>query len=225
MKISKETLSIIKSFSDLNINLFFKAGNVIATKNAEKGLALNTVMARAEIAEFFPINFGIYNLKEFLGVIDTFNDPEFEFNDCFVEISEGNHSVKYGFAEEDSLIYPSRDKYDYDNLFVEFLLDADTLKKIKKIGNVISAKELIINAGVTGVTINITDRDNPSANEFKIEFPEKEASEPFSFAFDLSYFSSIINGDYNCKVVSLKNSIKFLILTNSKGLEYYIIYK
>ena len=227
MKISKETLFIIKSFSDLNINLFFKQGNVIATKNAKDGQAINTVIGRAEVKEEFPIDFGIYNLKEFLGIVDSFSEPDFQFFDDknFVLITENNYSIKYGFASPDSLIFPKKNSQVFDKLFVEFFLTSDDLKKIKKVGNVLGVKDLLIEGGLTGLSISVCNKEQPSSNIYKIDIPDKDSKDIFTFTFNLDHLSSIINTDYTCKVVSFNNELNFLVLEDGKGLSYYIIHQ
>jgi len=154
MKISKETISIIKAFSSLNNNLLFKKGNVIVTKNAKDGQAINTVIGRAVVPEEFPQDFGIYNLREFTSLIETFSSPEFEFfpDKNFVMISEGNYSIKYGFADTIGLIYPKKDSQEYDELIVEFFLSVDDIKKLRKAANALSAPDLFIEGNLIGTS-------------------------------------------------------------------------
>lgn len=227
MKISKETLSIIKSFSYLNQNLLFKKGNVITTKNAKDGQAINTVIGRAEVAEEFPVDFGIYNLKEFLGVIETFKEPEFIFEEDrnFVYIKEDNYSIKYGFANIDSIIYPKKDSQDFTKLFVEFFISAENLKKIKKVGMVLGVKDLVVEGGMTGISMSVCNVEQRSSNVYKIDIPEKTCDNDFEFRFNLEHLSSIIDTDYNCKVVSYNDVLNFIILENNQGLTYYIIHE
>jgi hypothetical protein len=226
MKISKETLTIIKSFSYLNQNLLFKKGNVISTKNAKNGQAINTVIGRAEVTEEFPIDFAIYDLKEFLGVIDTFKDPEFIFDEekNFVFIKEENYSIKYGFANKDSVIYPKKDSQDYTKMFGEFFISAENLKKIKKVGMVLGVKDLVVEGGLTGISMSVCNKNQRSSNVYKVDI-EKECSSDFEFHFNIEHLANIIDTDYNCKVVTFNDSLNFILLENNQGLSYYIIHE
>ena len=64
MKLSNETVSVLKNFSTINQNLVIKGGNKIATMSAMKN-----IVAKAEVLEDFPQEFAIYDLNEFLSAI------------------------------------------------------------------------------------------------------------------------------------------------------------
>ena len=49
MKLSNETVSVLKNFSTINQNLVIKSGNKIATMSAMKN-----IVAKAEVLEEFP---------------------------------------------------------------------------------------------------------------------------------------------------------------------------
>ena len=85
MKLSKDTVAIFKNFAGINSNLLLKAGNKLATISAQKN-----VMADVTVAETFP-DFGIYDLNEFLGAMSLFEDPDLEFGDKSVTISEAGN--------------------------------------------------------------------------------------------------------------------------------------
>ena len=81
MKLSKETLSLVKNFSGISSNLLLKQGNTLNTISAQKN-----VMASTTVSESFPQEFGIYDLNEFLGALTLFEDPELDFRDKYVNI-------------------------------------------------------------------------------------------------------------------------------------------
>ena len=92
MKLSNETVSVLKNFSTINQNLVIKGGNKIATMSAMKN-----IVAKAEVLEEFPQEFAIYDLNEFLSAISLFSKPELEFQEGFVMITEEgtSKSLKY----------------------------------------------------------------------------------------------------------------------------------
>ena len=63
MKISNETLSILKNFASINTNIIFKPGTTIAT-------IANTsnIFAKATIKEDIPNQFAIYDLNSLLAM-------------------------------------------------------------------------------------------------------------------------------------------------------------
>ena len=54
MKVSSETINILKNFSGINSNLVFKPGKELKTISEAK-----TIMATASILEDFPVQFGV----------------------------------------------------------------------------------------------------------------------------------------------------------------------
>ena len=84
-KLSKQTLDILKNFASINSNILVSPGNVIKTISPVKN-----VMSQAVVKENFDTEFGIWDLNKFLGVVSLFNDPEFYFNEKYVEIVGNN---------------------------------------------------------------------------------------------------------------------------------------
>ena len=61
MRLSNDTVAVLKNFSSINQNLVIKAGNEISTMSAMKN-----IVAKADVKETFPKDFAIYDLNEFL---------------------------------------------------------------------------------------------------------------------------------------------------------------
>ena len=64
MKLSNETVTVLKNFSTINQNLVIKAGNKLSTMSAMKN-----IVASADVKEDFPQDFAIYDLNEFLAAL------------------------------------------------------------------------------------------------------------------------------------------------------------
>ena len=74
MKLSNNTLTLLKNYSTINGNLVVKEGNKILTISDKKN-----IMSSAEVEESFSQPFGIYDLNEFLASISLFSNPLFHF--------------------------------------------------------------------------------------------------------------------------------------------------
>ena len=61
MKISQETLAVLKNFTTINSGIYFKEGNTLSTVSPQKN-----ILADAKINETIPCSFGIYDLNNFL---------------------------------------------------------------------------------------------------------------------------------------------------------------
>ena len=98
MKISSETISILKNFAGINSNLVFKPGKELKTISEAK-----TIMAKASISEDFPGEFGVYDLNEFLSLYNLMNDPDLTFTDHCLLMSDGSQKIKYFYSEIDCI--------------------------------------------------------------------------------------------------------------------------
>ena len=64
MKLSNDTLNVLKNFASINQSIMFKKGKTLKTVSGGKN-----VLAEATITEEIPADFGVYNLNEFLSVL------------------------------------------------------------------------------------------------------------------------------------------------------------
>ena len=89
MKLSKETLAIIKNYASINSNLLIKPGNKLST------IAVgSTILSTSTVTDNFDKEFPIYDVNEFLSALSLFEDPDLEFSDKYVTISQGKGSIK-----------------------------------------------------------------------------------------------------------------------------------
>ena len=102
MKISTQTLQVLKNYASINPNLLVKAGSVLSTISTNKN-----ILAKANVQEAFPASFAIYNMQQFLGVVSIFEDPDFTFDNNSVVISSGNKSIEYMYAAPEMIVAPS----------------------------------------------------------------------------------------------------------------------
>jgi hypothetical protein len=107
MKIDADTINVLKSFSKINPSIVFSEGNIIKSTSPKK-----SVKAIARVKTNFPKRFAIYNLDRFIGILSTFNDPDMEFNDTSVIISDNNKKINYVYADESTLkIFDKRNSF------------------------------------------------------------------------------------------------------------------
>ena len=91
MKLSRNTVTVLKNFSNINQNILVKEGDTLHTMSTMKN-----ILAEAPIKETFPRQFGIYDLNEFLGVLTLVNDAELEFDsESHLTVNGGNVKIKY----------------------------------------------------------------------------------------------------------------------------------
>jgi len=197
MKLSSETIDVLKNFSNINQNILIKEGNVVRTMSVMKN-----ILAEATINEPFPQEFGIYDLTEFLGVMTLASDADIEFdNDSFLTINGGSAKIKYFFSDPSILISPP-DTFNAPETDINFVISQDTMQNILKASAVMQLPDVVINKtqGDEPATISVTDLKNVTSNSFSEKIDDR-ATEGFTFNFKAENLK-MIPGNYDVNVSS-----------------------
>ena len=138
MKLSDQTLTILKNFAGINNSILVKKGLQLRTISVAKN-----ILAEARIEEEFPRDFAIYDLNQFLNGLGLHQDPELDFTEeSYLNIREGKRRVKYFFADPAVIISPPEKKIDLPSEDVHFQLDSITLEKLLKASAVYQLPDL-----------------------------------------------------------------------------------
>lgn len=196
MKINKETLDILKNFSNINPNLVIKGGNVISTIAEAKN-----IMASATISEDFPKEFGIYDLNEFLSALSLIEDPQLEFGDDSVVIKSDTSSLNYRYADSSILTSPQKEvNMPPSDLTIE--LTHDVISQIRRAGTALGHPVVSIKSNGDGVIFaEIKDPNNSSAHTFS--YIIKKDAEKVTCDFQLLISNlKLIAGNYDVSISS-----------------------
>lgn len=197
MKLSKDTLSVIKNFAAINSNLSIKVGNKITTISSGKN-----IMAEAIVAESFPIDFGVYDLNEFLGAMSLFESPELDFSTKSVSIKEGKNSVKYYAANQSILtIIPSIKQFPTPD--IEFDLPGAMLSQIQRVSSILRATDFSVVGDGNTIAVVVGDKSNPTGNTFESELGDTDKS--FKVNFKVENLK-MMAGDYRVSIGGKKIS-------------------
>ena len=212
MKLSDNTLTILKNFAGINNSILVKQGNKLRTISVAKN-----ILAEADITEEFPRDFAIYDLNQFLNGLSLHADPDLDFKeDSYLSIKEGKRRVKYFFADPNVIISPPDKDIQLPSQDVCFQLDSTSLEKLVKAAQVYQLPDLsaVGEAGV--IKLVVRDTKNDTSNEYAIVVGETD--QEFTFNFKVENIK-IIPGAYDV-VVSSKLLSQF---TNTRyNLTYYI---
>jgi hypothetical protein len=209
MKLSKETVALFKNFAGINSNLLLKSGNKLATISAQKN-----VMADATVTEAFP-DFGIYDLNEFLGAMSLFEDPELDFQDKFVSISQGSMKIKF-FAADASVLTAPQKAITFPDAEISFNISAAMLNMIQKTASVLRAADVSIVGDGSTITVVVGDKKNATGNSFS----ESVGSTDKSFKVNRKVENlKLLPGDYEVSISSKKIS---RFKSPSSDLVYYV---
>ena len=213
MKLSDNTLTLLKNFAGINQSILVKQGNKLRTISIDKN-----ILAEAEITEEFPRDFAIYDLNQFLNGLSLHQDPDLDFaEDSYITIREGKRRVKYFYADPNVIISPPEKEIKLPSDDVCFQLETGSLEKLVKAASVYQLPDISAIGDAGAIRLVVRDKKNDTSNEYSIVVGE--TSEQFTFNFKVENISKIISGAYNV-VVSRKLLSQF---TNTKhNLSYWI---
>jgi hypothetical protein len=177
MKISKETIEILKNFAEINSNLLINKGKAINTISS----ALN-IQAKANVAEKFPVDITIYDLNQFLGTLGIVDEGDVEFGEKSMTIKGDKNGIEYYYAAPSIIpqkVKDGKDKVITVNSRFDFDLSSKDLATIQKAAAIFSAPKLSIIGKDKKVTLVIGDPSTPSSNNYQRILGETE--EEFSY--------------------------------------------
>ena len=212
MKLSDNTLTILKNFAGINNSILVKQGTKLRTISVAKN-----ILAEAEIDEEFPRDVALYDLNQLLNILSTYPDPNLDFKEeSYLAYREGNRRGKYFYSDPAVIISPPEKDITLPTQDVCFQLEHSVLSQVLKAAAVLQLPDLSVVGGAGVVKLVVRDKKNDTshAEEFVVGETDKE----FTFNFKIENIK-IIPGAYDV-VVSSKLLSKY---TNAKyNLTYYI---
>ena len=215
MKISSQTLQVLKNFASINPNLLVKPGSVLSTISTNKN-----IFAKATVTEQFPASFAIYDMQQFLGVISIFDDPDFTFVFNSVIVSSEGRSVEYVYANQEMVVAPSdgvAEKIAVKDPEITFDLTAQGLNEVIKATAILQLDKINVVSKGGVVSVVVADPKNPSSNKFSLKVNGTSTAD-LAMAFAAENLK-LIAGDYKVNISS--NGVSSF--KNDKlNLEYFV---
>ena len=220
MKLSNETLSVLKNFAGINSGIEFKKGNVIRTMSTGK-----TVLAAATIKDEFPQDFCVYDLNQFLSVHSLNKDTEIDFDDVnviFKSGTNGRNKIKYRKTEKNMIVTPPDKVLVLPSVDISFTLTEDDFNSILKTSSVLQSPNIAIESDGDKIFATAYNAKDDAAHTNSIEVADGNGSK-FKMVF-LTENLKMIAGTYEVEISakglsSFKNKnvdIQYWVATESK---------
>lgn len=167
MKLSNETLSVLKNFASINQSILFKPGKTIRTISAHKN-----ILAEAVVTEEIPKEFGVYDLNNFLSVLSLHREePVIDFDEANVLISglQGRSKIKYRFCSPGMIVAAPDKNLELNNPEIKFDLSAEDFDWILRAANVLSSPHIAIESDGSKVYVAAFDMQNDAAHTESLE--------------------------------------------------------
>ena len=216
MKLSKETIGILKNFGAINQGILFKKGKKLKTVSSHKN-----ILAEVDIAEEIPAEFGVYDLNNFMSVVSLHkDDPTFEFDEKHVIIcgNKGRSKIKYRFCVPTMLVIPPEKQIAMPEAEINFEFSSEDFDWVMRAASVLSSPQIAVESDGTTVSILTVDLQNDSAHTDALELCNGNGDK-YRMVFKTENISKIMMGDYDVSISS-KGVSHFKSKTQS--LQYWI---
>jgi hypothetical protein len=215
MKLSNETLTVLKNFSSINQGIQFKKGKKLTTVSAGK-----TVLAQANLKDEFPQDFCVYDLNQFLSVHALFKDTEIDFDESNIIIGNGRKSTKYRMTAKEMIVVPPEKEITLPSVDCSFTLTAEDYESVMKSANVLSSPHIGVVSDGEQVELQAFDAQDDSAHTFSIGVGEGNGKK-YKIVFKAENIK-LIPGSYDVEI-SFKGIAHF---TNTKeDIQYWIAFE
>lgn len=202
MKISKETLEVLKNFSTINQSFLFRVGNVIKTISPQKN-----IFAEAEVTEHFPVECAIYELPKFLSIISLFDEPDFDFQEKYVIIRDdkSGDEVKYFYASANLIIAPPEKSLSIDVELDSFDITKGSLDKLNKASLIMQLPHIVLKNKNGTKEVTATNKKSSSSNVMNISFGESDNDVEYEVVINKDNVK-VIPGDYKIIIGEIKGN-------------------
>lgn len=213
MKLSNETLNVLKNFAGINSGLEFKSGNKLTTISSTK-----TVLAKATLKDDFPQDFCIYDLNQFLSVHSLGKDTELDFDTNNVIFKSGRSKTKYRMTAKNMIVSPPDKELKLPSIDGSFTLKEEDLVQALKNAAVLQSPNLAFESNGTKVSVTVFNAKDDSAHTNTIEIGDATNDKVFKAVFLAENFK-MIHSTYNVDI----SKAGLAHFKNETGdLEYYI---
>ena len=210
MKLSKDTLDVLKNFATINTNILVREGNSISTISTGKN-----IFAKADITDPFPKEFAVYDLNSLLSLLTVMEDTDVGFGDESLTVSKGKSVFEYFYADPNIIVSAPDKSIEVDNFF-QFDLSKDDIDMIMKAAAITAAPMLSIIGDGSEVVITVGDPATAKSNSFRQVIGTTDKT--FDARLAVENFKVVPSG-YTV-ILSQK---KFMFLESSKGnLKYWL---
>ena len=199
MKLSNETISVLKNFGAINQGILFKKGKTLKTVSSHKN-----ILAEVDIKEDIPAEFGIYDLNNFLSVISLHkDDPSFEFDDKQVIIvgNKGRSKIKYRFTPANMIVTPPEKSLTMPDAEIKFDLTAEDFDWVLRAAGVLASPQIAIESDGKKVSIVTLDLQNDSAHTDALEIANGNGNK-YKMIFKTENITKVLAGTYEVSISS-----------------------
>lgn len=216
MKLSSDTLNVLKNFGTINQGILFKEGTELKTVSTHKN-----ILAQADIKEAIPQEFGIYDLNNFLSVVSLHkDDTSFEFDPKHITIkgNKGRSKIKYRFCEKTMIVIPPEKPITMPEAEISFKLSAEDFDWVLKAASVLASPQIAVESDGKKISVVTLDLQNDAAHTDTLEVSDGNG-DSYRMIFKTENLIKLMPGSYTI-AISSKGVSHFK--NNDVALQYWV---
>lgn len=188
MKLSNETLTVLKNFAGINSGIEFKQGNRISTISSTK-----TVLAKATLKDEFPQDFCIYDLNQFLSVHSLNKDTELDFSGSDVIFKSGRSKTKYRTTAKHMIVAPPEKDLKLPSIDATFKLTQEDLSQALKNAAVLQSPNISFHSDGEKVYVTVFNAKDDSAHTNTTEIGDATDGKVFNAVLLTENFKMVLD--------------------------------
>lgn len=197
VKLSKESVEILRSVSQVNNSIRFTEGSTVRTVSADE----STIMI-ADIAEVFPQTFNIFDLSTFLNILTmpVMKDAELVFDDDKkVIIQAGRTKVRYYFSAPNFVMYPEGKTVELPSSDLSLRMGENDMGQLVKSAPLLGHKMLEIRVRGGQVYLAATTPEVETSNDVEICVGDASGVQDVVYSIRIERLN-LLPGDYDVTV-------------------------
>lgn len=200
MKLSDNTLSVLKNFGSINPGIFFNKGKVLKTVSSHKN-----ILAQATISDEITSDFGIYDLNEFLSVVSLYKDDldvQFDSKNLVLTGLKGRSNTTYRTCDKNNIVAPPEKDIQMPAPEISFELSSDDFDWVLRTANVLGSPQIAVQSDGKEVKLVTLDLQNDSAHQQSLTISTNGNGNKYKMVFKTENISKIMSGPYEVKISS-----------------------
>jgi len=211
MKLSVDTVALLKNFSSINQSILIRAGKQLRTMSVMKN-----ILVESEIPEEFTRDVAIYDLNQFLNCLSLVDDADVSLEENSIVISNGTDSIEYRYSDPSVIVAPPERELTLPSEDVCVVLTEEQVQTVKKAAAVLQIPDVSLVGNGQQIFLTVRDKKNSGSNSYSIEVGETVST----FQFNLKVENlKLLAGDYDV-IISQRNLAKFI--SHSRPITYFI---
>lgn len=218
MKISEDTLKMLKWMATVNGGIKIDPGNEIYSKAESQAMA-----CKCEISETFEKPFVTTNLQKFLSLVDLIDEPDFEFNDDSVIITSGDGKNKVRFLQSNPALVNQSNKVprDQEGIALEFRLLSEDLQKVFNSAKVLCVSDITLHTKDGNIFMTVSNKSMNNSSDYVDIKVGTVGDEDLNVSFAFKKQNLKLIQDYNYEVTVYSVGLaKFVAKFDDKNKPY-----